>query len=296
MFMAIRICSQNVRGMSDYNERRKIFTYLKNKKVDVLCLQETHSQQKDEKLWKSEWGGTVLYSHGHSNARGVGIFFNPRTHCELLSSSSDPEGRFVVCTIKCQSRFFVLSSVYGPNHDSPEFFVTVFQHLSRTPFSEWIIGGDFNVVLDAKLDKRTQVSNCILKKATLTLKELMSQHEMCDIWRQLNPDRRRYSWHGRVKFASRIDFFIITQSLAASVQRCEYLATPLSDHSAVLMDLNFKEIKHGKGFWKFNETLLNDKNFKTRIEESIEAVLVKNSVEKLDPILNWEMIKLEVVG
>lgn len=32
------------------------------------------------------------------------------------------------------------------------------------------------------------------------------------------------------------------------------------------------------------------------IEKAINEVLVKNSVEKLDPLMSWEMIKNQVIG
>lgn len=292
----VKIHSQNVRGMSDYNERRKIFTYFKDKKTDILCLQETHSVLKDEKFWKAEWGGTILFSHGQRNSRGVASLISSSTDCEVVNYTSDEEGRFIVCTIKAQNRYFVLSTVYALNHDSPEFYVSVFQYLSRIPIPEWIVGGDFNLTLDPKMDRKTHVLNPTLKKAALALKELMSVHNLHDVWRSMNPDRRRYSWHGRITLASRIDFFLVSQSLLQSIKKCDIMATPLSDHSAIFLELDFKENIRGKGFWKFNDLLLNDTQYKEKIEQAIDKVISKNRHEGLNPLVSWEMTKLEVVG
>lgn len=40
----------------------------KKKKKNVICLQET--------LWRKEWGGPIVFSHGLKNSRGVMSLFN----------------------------------------------------------------------------------------------------------------------------------------------------------------------------------------------------------------------------
>ena len=45
-------------------KRRSIFTYLKDQNCHLYFLQETYSEPKDEIVWRSEWGGEILYSHG----------------------------------------------------------------------------------------------------------------------------------------------------------------------------------------------------------------------------------------
>ena len=76
----IDIISLNTAGLGDYTKRRKIFNYLK-KQVSckgVVFLQETHSVQKDERIWTNQFGcgqGSIVFSHGNSDARGVLIAF-----------------------------------------------------------------------------------------------------------------------------------------------------------------------------------------------------------------------------
>ena len=56
--MTVNIISVNIRGLKDESKRRCIFDYYRNR-CDILCLQETHSEEKDEKVWSNEWGGTL---------------------------------------------------------------------------------------------------------------------------------------------------------------------------------------------------------------------------------------------
>lgn len=283
--------------MSDYKERRKIFTYFKSKKTDILCLQETYSQYHDEKFWRSEWGNNdVLFSHGSHNSRGVAIFFNKSFEYKIIDTTTDEEGRFIVCTIKCHSRYLVLSAVYGPNQDSPDFYVSLFRHLRQAPFPEWIILGDFNLTLDPKMDRKSHVSNCQIKKAALVLKEFMEDHELHDVWRCLHPTVKRYTWHGRISLASRLDFVLASNSLMSRIKKCEVISSTISDHSALLLEMELQTDIRGPGFWKFNDTLLRDDKYKSMIIEKLDQVMLKNSKEKLDPLLSWEMIKNEVIG
>lgn len=49
--------SLNVRGLHQNNKRKLIFSWVKNKKVDVAFLQETYSVYELENCWRNEWGG-----------------------------------------------------------------------------------------------------------------------------------------------------------------------------------------------------------------------------------------------
>jgi exonuclease III len=46
------------------------------KKIDIVCLQETHSTDKVELKWECEWGANSIWNHGLSNSRGVAILFS----------------------------------------------------------------------------------------------------------------------------------------------------------------------------------------------------------------------------
>ena len=57
----LKILSLNVRGLRNAGKRKAIFSYLKNKKASIFCLQEIFSNKDDEKLWTSEWGGKIFF-------------------------------------------------------------------------------------------------------------------------------------------------------------------------------------------------------------------------------------------
>ena len=73
-----------------------------------------------------------------------------------------------------------------------------------------LIGGDWNTVLDSKLDK----AGGVIKTGdtrTLEMKLLMVDLGLIDIWRLKNPLVRRYTFRQRRPLIqSRLDYFLIT--------------------------------------------------------------------------------------
>ena len=99
-----KIISLNVRGLKNQRKRRSIFSYLKHQKCHCYFLQETYSEPKDELIWKSEWGGEMLFSHGTNRQKGLCILLNPSA-CSLLIESQyfDVDGRIVLVNISFNS-------------------------------------------------------------------------------------------------------------------------------------------------------------------------------------------------
>ena len=71
--------------------------------------------------------------------------------------------------------------------------------------SNLVIGGDFNCVND--WNDRTKQK---LDKSSEVLTKLKSKHNLTDIWRQIHPDKKSYTFidPSRRDSNSRIDFFL----------------------------------------------------------------------------------------
>ena len=70
-------CSLNLRGLNQARKRRQLFRWLHNYKFDVIFLHETYSTQNVEAIWKSQWGGNIIYSHGRNHSKGVQFSSTP---------------------------------------------------------------------------------------------------------------------------------------------------------------------------------------------------------------------------
>ena len=70
----INLTSLNVNGLGGDFKCESMFLWLKKFQSDIIFLQETHSIESYETIWKKEWGGDIYFSHGEKNSRGVVIF------------------------------------------------------------------------------------------------------------------------------------------------------------------------------------------------------------------------------
>ena len=89
---------------------------------------------------------------------------------------------------------------------------------------------------------------------------MVASLDLVDIWRLLNKDMMRYTWR-RGKQASRIDYFLIPFALVPRVLNCCIGDSLRSDHSLVTLLIDNLQCSRGRGYWKFNVSLLNDDSF-----------------------------------
>ena len=151
----LKIASMNVRGIGN-NKRRETFNWLRNKQQSMIFLQEVHCTEATIDTWRSEWGYKALFSCFSSSPAGVCILFNNNFKFDILKTFSDSSGHYIVCDIKTDEKLFTLANIYASNEDDPTFFKQFFYHLHDFPCEEIILGGDFNIVLDVKEEKKTK--------------------------------------------------------------------------------------------------------------------------------------------
>ena len=100
-----------------------------------------------------------------------------------------------------------------------------------------------------------------------------------------------------LKIQCRLDYFLISNDLNSLVTSCTILNSPETDHSAITLHLKSEDLKQdrGPGFWKFNNSLLQDSEYVTILQENIKDYKEKYSaIEDLG--LKWDLIKMEIRG
>ena len=288
----INIVSLNARGLANETKRKELFKLLRKQDNHIVCLQETHSVKEEEKIWSMQWNNTVYFSHANSKSAGTAILLNIKQENKHKLLHSDPNGRYVIIEIQIAKRKFVLCNLYGPNKDEPVFFTEIFAILASTETSELIITGDFNVALDVEMDRIDK--HRYAPNTARVLNEFIEQMELLDIWRITHPEDKVYSWfrNKRRKEGSRIDYFLITQGIANSTENASYAHGYKTDHSMVKLNIRSGANPRGPGYWKFNSTLLHDKEFVERANDLIDSASRKyNTANAAD---RWEMCKNDV--
>ncbi len=117
------------------------------------------------------------------------------------------------------------------------------------------------------------------------------------LWREIYPHQRLYTWSSKDRSKqSRIDYWLISQSLANSCKSVSIHATPLTDHSAVSLKICLSaslDFSSSPSYWKLNNSLLLfedvNKNITLLIEQYWRRALVLDSY-----CCQWELLKFEI--
>ena len=295
----VKIQSLNVRGLNKSIKRRSIFRWLHNQKFHFIFLQETYSSKDCAQIWEAEWGGRVFFSHGSSHSRGVMTLVNPNLDFKVEKCIYDTNGRFLILDLLIDEFHVILVNIYAPNDASQQ--VTFFKELENQldDFSQEniIIAGDFNCALSEN-DKKG--GNPVWKKSIVIkeIQQLANLYNLTDIWRDRNPNDNRFTWRNKsLKIQCRLDFFLISKELSNDTHGCNIINAPETDHSAITLHLKTEDLLQpkGPGFWKFNNSLLDDENYTSKIRESLPVF--KDKYADLDDLrLKWDLIKMEIRG
>ena len=201
------ILSLNVRGLGDHTKRRKIFNYAKKhiSRKGVIFLQETHSVQKDEHVWTNQFGrgtGSVFFSHGKSDASRILIASR-----EVTAKHVDTEGRYIVLNLLLNISPVVLINYYAPNQEGEQWKVFdrlthIFDQLGIVEDTTFIWGGDFDMIFDIDLDTDGGSPELYIKSVS-NLLSVMSEIDLCDIFRVGNPDSRRSTGRRKITFQTK---------------------------------------------------------------------------------------------
>lgn len=286
----LNIISYNTRGLRDHFKRRDIFRKLHQEKHDIIYLQETHSQQSDELRWKNEWGGRIIFAHGSNRSCGVAILLKRSLNLIIKEITIDQvEGRFIVLNVEYEGSNYTLCNLYGPNEDKAEFFQSVFSEVEKFPNDLRVTAGDFNLICDNGKDKRGGPPHAHVK-AMEFLNNYMKEEDLIDIWRFCNPEEFRFTWK-RQGVQTRLDFFLISNSLVDFVQKTNIKASFKSDHSRPTLTLAPLKTPRGNGYWKFNNLLLEQTEYVDKVNKLIEEEI---QCEYNSTTLRWEMLKMKI--
>ena len=270
----LRVMSMNCRGIGNSNKRRDVFHYLRGLNYSIYMLQDTHFSPACEHMIKNEWGFDSYFSSFSSNSRGVAILFKNDVEYKLIDCVKSLDGNFLILTVKMFDKIFVLVNVYGPNNDCPDFFVQLEDFIERVESPDnIIIGGDWNLVRNFENDCYNYCRQNNVN-ASNQVNELCQNFNLIDVWREKNPDVRRFTWRRPTPLQqSRLDFFLVNDLLAVHLKEADILPGYRTDHSITTLIFQFGEEQKGKSFWKFNCSLLTDKSYLNEINKLISDTI-----------------------
>ena len=280
----LSVMSLNVRGLHDKSKRRSIFQYIKDKLIDIACLQETYCTSKDEKSFNYDWGGKIFHCLSDSvHSRGVTILIRKGLDCEVKNVFKSNDGRKIMINIEIQNEIITIVNLYAPNIESEQ---KKFLHRSRNWIVEHsntdyllIVTGDFNCSDDKK-----------------HLIDFRKNLQIYDIWKKLNPTKAQNTWTdpSDLSHGSRIDYIFSTGYVCDKITKsCDINPAPTPDHDAVIVKLSCSNRERGKGYWKLNTSVLKEEEYVKGIKKVIKQVREEHSND-LNCRQLWDLAKVKI--
>ena len=316
---SLTIKTFNVNGLGNYSKRAQIFKFMEKKGADIYFIIDTRFSKDIENRVKEEWGSNVFFSSFSSQSRGVAIFFKKQLCAEVLNQQNDVSGNMLSLLVNFDSKNILFTALYGPNVDDPEFYKNkVFNLIDEWEPDFAVHGGDWNMVLNQNLDTKNYLHENN-KNAKNEVKSKMEYFSLIDVWRELNPTLKTFTWTGKstkpAKLA-RLDFFLVSNSLLPFIKNAKIEPGILSDHSVSSIEIDFSNFQRGRGFWKFNNSLLKDPQYVSRVKNCIKKVIkiyapedismdviddanpeqLQHFSSSINPQLLFDMVQLEIRG
>ena len=134
----ISINSFNCRGLRCKSKRLSIFNWLNTTEKGVTLLQETHSDRTIEKQWEQEFEGSIFFSHGTSNSKGVALLIPSylKSLIKITEIKKDNSGRILIVHCDIAGTELVIVNIYAPTKDLPH-EQNMFLHNLRNFIEDW---------------------------------------------------------------------------------------------------------------------------------------------------------------
>ena len=269
----IDIVSMNCQGIGNPQKRRDVFHYLREKSFSVCLLQDTHFDPQKEDCIRAEWGYKAFFASYNTASRGVAILFNNNFEFDVKKVYKEVGVNYICVHVNMRKTDFLIISLYGPNRDDPEFFEVLEERINEIGCENVIIGGDWNLVLDFSLDYHNY-KHCNNIKAHEQVEHMKENLDLLDIWREINPEVRRYTWRRNRPHLqqSRLDFFLLSDLLSGYITDADIKPGYRTDHSMITLRLSFEKEIRRKQLWKLNSSLLTEKQYVNEINVVIQSV------------------------
>ena len=305
----LKITTLNIsNGLQNYNKLLAVKQFCRE---EIILLQETRGKN-NETLWKKYLGREGKFSFYEDNARGAAALIN--LDANIKNTFNDKQGRIAAITTTYKEKKLGIISVYAPNtdksHEAQRAYVKHLMELERIidmvkKDSDFIIvGGDFNLILDPKIDaeKSSATTHDILIEE---IQDMLSRCELTDAIRTLYPNKRLHTYapggENKKKVYRRLDHFYVSDNLAPFLDSVEFKYCHFSDHKAVTLNLKFKNDIKRRTIWRHNDEMLKipeyirfiESEYKKIIDQYKEDMKLIN-LEEAEPCNLWEFIKFKL--
>jgi len=299
MTKSLSVSTLNVRSIAKDKKRKMIMHWIEKYHSGIILMQETHADNDLIEKWNKECKYKIYASNGTQRSGGVATLIHEDIQHELKEVYTDNKGHFLILNLILGSDEIIIANCYFPTKDKQKEQLSVLnellQNLMKYENITKIIGGDFNLVLDPKLDKQGGTNAALESKNFRNeLKAMLESFDLIDILRSQKNEQSLFTWHSKyLKVYSRLDYFFISNNLSNRVIKCSKHTGIMTDHDLVKINISTSLPSRGRGFWKFNSSLLKDNNYIQLVKETINTTVVQLG-SMADKGMLWDIIKMNI--
>lgn len=265
-----RIITLNVRGLKNARKRKMVYEFLLHYNFDVCLLQEVHLKDEgDIDLFTEEWrGGESAWSIGGVHGTGVGVLCGNKS-IRIKESYTLIQGRVMVVDVEKSGMQNRIINVYA--HVDPKLRRELLLKMDTCFMTKKniLVGGDFNCTLEKE-------------KSSLPFKTFIKKYGLIDAMATLQGKQVGHTWKNTRGVESRLDYILVDKK--CKIKQGKLIPALFTDHQMVEVEVEIKGTDYGKGYWKLNNEVLMEKEYKKKFAElfPLWAETEKLYMNKLD--------------
>ena len=213
----------------------------------------------------------------------MAILIKKNFEYQILDSYYDNSKNIISVDLKLENATLKVINIYGPNIDSPWFYENLNDLVKNNHLDYTIVCGDFNLVLNPNMDSHNYkaINN---PRALARLLDMISEQNLKDTFRLLQPSTRRYTWRRKIPIKqARLDYFLCSDNLCDHIKSSVIKPGYRSDHSIIELKIILCNFKRGRGTWKLNCSLLENKEYLIMVNNLIDSEKLNYAARVYNP-------------
>ena len=293
----IKIVTANVQGLGDDSKRLRLLSHWSKATTGtVFLLTETNCNSPQKAFrWKADCSSLGFGSTFDSNTRSAIIWRLNNSHVvdpSIAAPLITLRERVASKVLKVGSQIVCFHSIYCPvsPQERPSFIEKLRQELSASSKGmPYMLGGDWNTVLDPYLDSTNVQSQNVGQKQ---LVDLTSNLQLTDPFRYIHTAKRVFTNIPPVGAKRRLDRFYVSQELREDVQSLDIWSRFHSTHHPVVMTWAVPgSVCSGPGFFKLSLHVINRPGMADYLTSLVHRLYKEARDRQNDIQLAWDDCK-----
>ena len=290
--------SAGLRASADSTPAKLTFfdDQFKNANFSIAAFVETHHKgDQDFSIELGQYARTHQILHSPTkDETHAGIILLISREYEVITQVEALPGRIFNVRLKKQDKPLNLTVFYGPQwgkmkKEEIAHTIQIFEGL-HDPHDNNVLIGDFNFV-EYDIDKGKNMSS-----KDHIIEPLWSQfsakNAIVDPFRVQCPNKRIFSFSS-VQGKSRGDRLYTNEDNFSRIKKFRYITTPFQTAHKIMAFEMQNDQQRGPGTWKMNSSVINDRKYKSEIENIFEEL---NEIDIEDPVDWWDFFITVVQG